>query len=94
MVTKPDSRVNDLLRAETDISSIKKLLGFVACAAFGAIFGIGIWVGSHDTKLTRLDSTVSDIETRQRNDDLLGARLEIKLAAVEAILIDIKRSIK
>jgi hypothetical protein len=93
MVTRSDSRVNDLLRAEENISGIKKLLMAVSGLVFSALFGIGVWVGSNDTKLTRLESTVAEIEVRQRNDDLLGARLEIKLAAIESNLIDIKRSL-
>lgn len=93
MVTRTDSRVNDLLRAEENISVIKKLLMTISGLVFSALFGIGVWVGSNDTKLIRLESTVSDIEVRQRNDDLLGARLEIKLIAIEANLIDIKRSL-
>ena len=94
MAPKPnESRLNDLLRAEADISSIKRLLMTVSGLIFAALFGIGVWVGSNDTKLTRLESNVADIEVRQRNDDLMGARLEIKLAAIESNLIDIKRSL-
>ena len=90
----PDSRVNDLIRAETDITSIKKFLMAVAGIVFTSLLGIGIWVGTNDTKLSRLEKTVEDIEDRQRADDLLGVRLESKLAVIEAYVLEIRRSLK
>lgn len=90
----PDSRVNDLIRAETDITSIKKFLMAVAGIVFISLLGIGIWVGTNDTKLSRLEKSVEDIEDRQRADDLLGVRLESKLAVIEAYVLEIRRSLK
>jgi len=89
-----DSRVDDLFKAEADISSIKKLMAQVATVAFSAIFGIGVWVGSNDTKLSRLESSFNDVESRQRSNDILSARIETKLLSIEATLIEIKHSIK
>jgi len=88
------SRVDDLIRAETDISSIKKLLLQIAFVAFSFVIGGGVWVGTIANKVASIEKTTEDMSARQRADDLLGARLDIKLAAIEENLSEIKRGMK
>lgn len=102
MVTRSgNSRVDDLLKVECDVTSIKKLLLAVASLVFSALFGIGVWVGTNDTRLSKLSETltkltadVEAIEKRQIDTDILSAKIETRLISIDATLLEIKAAIK
>ena len=87
-------RLNDLLKAEADISAIKKLLALVAGAAFGCIFSIGVWLGNTENKIQVIENVVHELETRQRSADILAAKIETRLLSIEANILEIKRAVQ
>lgn len=84
----------DLNRAIEDISEIRKMLKAVAAFSVTTVFGVGMWVGTIDTKIPNIEKALATGESRQRDADIVAATITTKLAAIEATLLEIKQALR
>jgi len=80
-------RVNDLLKAEEGITELKRMMSIITLISFAMLFGVGVWVGTNNSKLSRLES-------RLHANDAAFIAMEAKLDNIATILLEIKKEIK